>query len=362
MNGVQADLGVWFPTVRTGTGAQTFTERLVAALQKRGIQAEITWLPHRSEFLPWTVAVPQPPQWARIVHINSWLPGRFVPDHLPVVATVHSVTHDPDLDAYKTLLQKIYHRAWVWRCERAALRRAYAATAVSQHAAAAARRALGRDDIIPIHNWIDTDLFCGDAREQQHTPMRLLFVGDATRRLKGGDLLLPIMSALGPDYELWYLGRTEDLGGGATKPSNIRALDRRLDERDMAQLYADCDVLLFPTRQEGFGLVALEAQSCGLPVVATDCSSLPEVVAHGETGWLCRLDDAQDFAAAIRRLREEPREWLAMRRAGRRRARELFSEGRAIEAYVALYRHVVESFNHRKQRHRIDSANGGGVS
>ena len=88
MTGAQADLGVWFPTVRTGTGAQKFTERLVAALQKRGIRAAITWLPHRAEFLPWTVAVPQPPDWARIVHVNSWLPARFIPGHLPVVATV----------------------------------------------------------------------------------------------------------------------------------------------------------------------------------------------------------------------------------------------------------------------------------
>lgn len=48
-------IAVWFLTVRAHTGADIFTERLAEGLQKKGIRAEITWLPHRAEYLPWTV-------------------------------------------------------------------------------------------------------------------------------------------------------------------------------------------------------------------------------------------------------------------------------------------------------------------
>ncbi|MCQ4974462.1 hypothetical protein NE662_09525, partial [Bifidobacterium pseudocatenulatum] len=62
---------IWFPAIRTGTGTDVFTQRLVEGLVAIGIRAEITWLPLRAEYLPWTVAVPQPPNWATIVHVNT---------------------------------------------------------------------------------------------------------------------------------------------------------------------------------------------------------------------------------------------------------------------------------------------------
>ena len=61
---------VWFPTVRTGTGTDVFTERLVEGLNQRGIRAAISWLPLRAEYAPWTVAIPKPPEWATVTHVN----------------------------------------------------------------------------------------------------------------------------------------------------------------------------------------------------------------------------------------------------------------------------------------------------
>ena len=80
---------VWFPTVRTGTGTDVFTERLVEGLNQRGIRAAISWLPLRAEYAPWTVAIPKPPEWATVTHVNTWLHSRFLPKNLPVVATLH---------------------------------------------------------------------------------------------------------------------------------------------------------------------------------------------------------------------------------------------------------------------------------
>ena len=79
---------IWFPAVKTNTGTDKFTEQLVAALNQRGFQAEIAWLPHHAEYLPWLVPIPQKPSWANIAHINTWLHPRFIPKHLPVIATL----------------------------------------------------------------------------------------------------------------------------------------------------------------------------------------------------------------------------------------------------------------------------------
>ena len=62
---------IWFPTVRTGTGTDVFTQRLVADLCKRGVRAEITWLPLHAEYAPWTVPIPQSPAWATVAHVNT---------------------------------------------------------------------------------------------------------------------------------------------------------------------------------------------------------------------------------------------------------------------------------------------------
>ena len=95
----QQEPAVWFPTVRTGSGSEVFTVRLVDELKNRGLRAEITWLPLRAEFAPWTVPVPRPPTWANVVHVNTWLHPRFLPKRMPVVATLHHSIHHPDLDA-----------------------------------------------------------------------------------------------------------------------------------------------------------------------------------------------------------------------------------------------------------------------
>lgn len=66
---------IWFPAIRAGSGADVYTLRLSEALNKRGIRTEISWLPLRAEYAPWSVPAPEPPAWANVAHINSWLPA-----------------------------------------------------------------------------------------------------------------------------------------------------------------------------------------------------------------------------------------------------------------------------------------------
>lgn len=98
------------------------------------------------------------------------------------------------------------------------------------------------------------------------------------------------------------------------------------------------DVLVHPVRWEGFGLAVLEAMLAGLPVVASNVSSLPELVEDGETGALVPPDDPPALAAGIERALAAG---AMLGEAGRRRAHERFSVARMADATLELYRRIV---------------------
>jgi glycosyltransferase involved in cell wall biosynthesis len=77
------------------------------------------------------------------------------------------------------------------------------------------------------------------------------------------------------------------------------------DRAGLVAAYQSCDILLFPSRLEGFGIAPAEALACGRPVVTTNASALPEVVDHGQNGFLVARNDVAGYAEAVRRLGED---------------------------------------------------------
>ena len=107
--------------------------------------------------------------------------------------------------------------------------------------------------------------------------------------------------------------------------------------RDVGNLLAQVDVLAIPSQaQESFGYTAVEAMSCGLPVVTTDVGGLPEVVDHSRTGLVVARDDATGFGRALSGLLSDPARRRALGEAGRVCARESFSVGRMAAQYRSL--------------------------
>jgi glycosyltransferase involved in cell wall biosynthesis len=104
------------------------------------------------------------------------------------------------------------------------------------------------------------------------------------------------------------------------------------DDR-LRQLYAHCEVLLFPSLYEGFGLPVLEAMACGAPVVASNRSSIPEVA--GDAALLVDPRDPGAMAGAVRRLAQDPRLRDDLTLRGRQRA-TLFSWERAAQSTLDL--------------------------
>ena len=105
----------------------------------------------------------------------------------------------------------------------------------------------------------------------------------------------------------------------------------------LEELLPMADVFLLPSSSESFGLVALEAMSAEVPVVAANAGGLPEVVEHGVTGYLHDPADVAGLvASALKLLTNEPLR-RTMGRRGRMRARERFSTDEMVHRYVKVY-------------------------
>lgn len=330
---------VWFPAIRAGSGSDVYVRRLGAAVQRRGVAVDVTWLPHLLEVAP-QLARARPPEGASLIHGHSWSAFAFARFGLPIVATVHSPIHAAQAQAYKTFAQRLYHEALIRRYERRSLGRARAVVAVSHAVAASIVEAFPGVRPVVIHNWVDTRVFQPAPRAPRAGPFQLLFAGNRTP-WKGWDLLPGLMARLGGGFRLAVAaGLRGDVPAGALPPQAV-CLGQLRSEAAMAQAYQDCDAVLVPSRLEGFGYVAAEAMACGKPVIAFDNTALPEVVRDGQTGLLVPTGDVEALAAACRRLAADPALAARLGVAARERAVAQFSEAAAAGRYLAVYEGVL---------------------
>ena len=114
----------------------------------------------------------------------------------------------------------------------------------------------------------------------------------------------------------------------------------RVSDAELIDLYRGAAAYLDPTLFEGFGYGVLEAMSCGAPVVASNATSIPEIV--GDAGLLCDPLSAEDVAAALRRVLDEPGLAEELRRRGLARAAE-FSWERTAAGLLAAVRAAVQA-------------------
>ena len=149
------------------------------------------------------------------------------------------------------------------------------------------------------------------AQIRAQVPSRLLIVGD------------------GPE-----LGRAEQIIGELGLTGQVELIG---EARDVVGLLSVADLFLLPSLQESFGLSALEAMACGVPVVASNAGGLPEVVADGVTGFLHPPDQAARMADSAVRILSDPALHARMAAAGVRLAMERFSADRIVPQYEALY-------------------------
>jgi L-malate glycosyltransferase len=110
---------------------------------------------------------------------------------------------------------------------------------------------------------------------------------------------------------------------------------------DVPDLLSVADAYLLPSETESFGLSALEAMACEVPVVATRVGGLPEVVADGECGFLCEVGDTDAMAERLRQLLTQPELSRRMGKAARQRALDLFPLDKVVSQYEEVYKELV---------------------
>lgn len=158
------------------------------------------------------------------------------------------------------------------------------------------------------------------ARVSSEIPARLLMIGDGPERSKAFDLA----------RELGVIGRTQFLGSFP----------------DVQTVLGISDLFLLPSSNESFGLAALEAMSCEVPVVASNAGGIPEVVQQGVTGFMAPVGDVDQMADDALKILRNRDLYLQMGHAARHAALTRFSPGLIVPQYLAAYqRTVLEGLN-----------------
>ena len=154
-------------------------------------------------------------------------------------------------------------------------------------------------------------------RVQKKTRSRLLLVGD------------------GPDRALAErLCRERGICGLVHFLGNVTAVE---------SLLPVCDILLLTSDRESFGLSALEAMACGVPVIGTAAGGLPEVVEQGRTGYLRAIGDVEGMSADALSILLDPDLHDRLSRQARARAQEEFPEERAVSRYLEVYERALSA-------------------
>jgi glycosyltransferase involved in cell wall biosynthesis len=121
-------------------------------------------------------------------------------------------------------------------------------------------------------------------------------------------------------------------------------------QNDLMPVLKRWQIFVVPSLQEGFGIAALEAMAAGLPVVASAVGGLPELIAHGRTGWLVPPGDSTALANRLRELVSNPALGMEMGVAGATRAYDSFSSDRMVAAISGIYDRVMECRGERPNR------------
>lgn len=247
------------------------------------------------------------------------------------------------------------------------LSRCDAVTAVSDSLSAQATDIFGKSlNIKKIYNFVDSKKFYPPFVRSNKDPLIILHVSNF-RPVKQIGKVLEIFSIVtmnvpcklimvgdGPDLEM-----AREFAFRHKIHESVEFLGRR---HDVPELMRGASLLLLPSREESFGLTALEAMACGVPVVGTTAGGIPEVVLHGVTGYLSEIGDVVEMADNALRLltdRELHAEFVAN---CLERAESLFKEESIAEQYEGVYRQAINNINRRRDAMSAPSPSQLGLS
>jgi len=197
--------------------------------------------------------------------------------------------------------------------------------------------------------------FCRHALNLPQDARIVLFgaIGGTRNLRKGYDLLARSLDTLATrsiadKVLLVIFGQCEPQGFPELR-FPCRWFDHLYDDLTLAMLYSAADVMVVPSRKETFGQTSTEAQACGCPVVAFDCTGLRETLTHKVTGYLAKPFDTGDMAAGIAWVLDQSLEHNSLGQAARKRAEALWSYGVVVPQILEVYERAIEEFGFTEQ-------------
>ncbi|MFO7965719.1 MAG: glycosyltransferase family 4 protein, partial [Desulfobacterales bacterium] len=334
-----------FPTIRAFSGSDIYFNSLCDGFKKLGCDANIHWMKYKHELIPFYYKTLLKHLYsADLIHANCEY-GYFFKDlNKKMTLVLHHNVFESEYQRFTKLYQKAYHYGLLKNRLKRSIKYADRIISVSMSTKKSfcSQFQIPEDTVVTIYNGINQNLFIPKSNRDD-TLHRLIFVGTMSIR-KGVDILLDVMKRLGGKFELVCVSqRPKNM---KKCPDNLQIIENVTAER-LSDLYNQSDILVFPTRLEGFGYAVAEAMACGLPVVASNCSAIPELVDHGKGGFLCSVGDVDDFAEKINILAESPKMRKEMGEYNRAKVEKYFTLDRMVKEYKELFEEVLDASAHR---------------
>lgn len=197
---------------------------------------------------------------------------------------------------------------------------------------------LNTDAYKPLNN-----AFCREALNLPIDKKIILFgaMGGGLDPNKGYDLLVAALEhlsvSLKTDDVLCLVFGQSQPQQAPNLPFKTQWLGHIHDDATLALLYNAATVMVVPSRQENLPQTATEAQACGTPVVAFNCTGLTDVVEHQQTGYLAKAYDSADMAAGLQWILENPAECERLGKNARLRSERLWNITTVVEQYLFIY-------------------------
>ena len=263
---------------------------------------------------------------------------------LPVVTTLHGtdVTGAGNDASYKAVTQF-------------GIEKSDGVTAVSTFLAQACLENFQLHNVRVIPNFVDVQRFRPGAamlnlREQlkPHGEKLLIHVSNF-RPIKRASDCVKIFAGVARKLRsrLLMVGNGPDLGSAQAMAHSLGVQDDVIfvgEQSDVVDYLAQADVLLLPSESEAFGLAALEAMSCGVPVVGSRVGGLPEVVRDSLCGYLLPMSDVSQMSDKVLEIFENEQLANSLGAFGRSIALEQFAADRIVPLYLEYYREVIAQF------------------
>ena len=271
-----------------------------------------------------------------VVHAHWWFPGGLIarsqPGRTPLVTTLHG--SDVRLAAQGGVGRRLF---------RYVARGSDQVTAVSTWLADGARAACAGLDVTVAPMPVDLALMRpGPARGNR---AGVLFVGRLNEQKGVLDLIEAFARSTAPSH-LDVVGDGPDASGAHTRALELGVGDRvhfhgALPPSALPAFYQRAGVVVVPSRNEGLGLVAVEAQLCGAPVVACDSGGLRDIVEHDRTGLLVAPGARDALTAAIDLVLTNADLAARLGEQGRAGALERFAPDAAAARYAMIYEQAI---------------------